>query len=115
MNPAVTFQCPRCQGTAIRRSHRAGIIERLHSLAHRYPYRCHNCKARFFLAAKENQAPPPSERRMERVKSETLRRHRLILLFAASLALFLLFAWKFIFPPPAQNESGQNIRVEFVV
>jgi hypothetical protein len=99
-------QCPACKGTSLRRSHRVSTIERLYSLAGRYPYRCRDCSKRFFLAAKESSADAPSERRIERTRSEAQRRRRLILLFLGSLALFLLFLWKFILPPPAQNQSG---------
>jgi predicted nucleic acid-binding Zn ribbon protein len=108
--------CPFCKGTAVRRSRRrAGVIERLYNRAGRWPYRCQDCQKRFFLAAKETPAPAPSERRVERIRSEAQRRRRLILLFIGSLALFLLFLWKFILPPPAQNPSGGITRTQDTV
>jgi len=103
------IHCPSCNGTLLRRSHRAGMAERIYSLVGRYPYRCHSCQSRFLLAVKGNPAAQPSERRMERVRSESRRKRRLILLFIVSLAVFLFFAWKFILPPPAQQNDSVGV------
>jgi hypothetical protein len=85
------------------------MAERFYSHFGRYPYRCHNCQSRFLLALNENSSTQPSERRLERVRSESKRKQRLILLFIVSLAVFLFIAWKFILPPPAQQNDSVGI------
>lgn len=40
--------CPVCRSEIVRRSGRRNMMERLWSLAGRYPYRCHDCQTRFF-------------------------------------------------------------------
>ena len=108
-NTTNPIQCPACKGTSLRRSHRANLAERFYSLFGRYPYRCQSCQSRFLLAVNGNSAAQPSERRLERVRSESRRKHRLILLFIVSLAVFLFFAWKFILPPPAQQSDSAGL------
>ena len=39
--------CPRCQSVAIERAGRAGLLERLLSVAYLYPFRCQSCLHRF--------------------------------------------------------------------
>jgi predicted nucleic acid-binding Zn ribbon protein len=39
--------CPKCGGALVRRVRRAGLIERLLSVAYVYPFRCGQCFRRF--------------------------------------------------------------------
>ncbi len=98
---AAEIQCPGCKGVNLRRSHRTGVAERFLGLFGRYAYRCRDCQARFLIGAKKHSAPP-SARRVERRQADARRKVQLMLLFAAGLAVFLIFAWKVILAPPAQ-------------
>ena len=97
--------CPACNSEIIRRSQRKGFLELMNSLAGRYPFRCQACQKRFNLSLREKAPTPNSERRKERVRDESKRKRRLILLFLASLLLFALFAWKFILPQAAMPQA----------
>jgi hypothetical protein len=105
-----TIQCRYCKNTDVRRSHRNGPFERLGALIGFYPFRCHACQKRFLLPRKSATPAPPSERRQERVKLDKKRTWRLVLLFVVSFVLFLLFAWKFILPEPAQQTGAVDVR-----
>jgi hypothetical protein len=41
------LQCPECEGSVVRRSHRCSLWERLLSAARVYPFRCDGCNYRF--------------------------------------------------------------------
>lgn len=40
--------CPKCRENRAHRSHRSGPKDYLLRMFHQIPYRCHNCKARFY-------------------------------------------------------------------
>lgn len=45
----IPAQCPECQSKQVRRSRRRGALERIFSLLGYLPYRCRDCKHRFFF------------------------------------------------------------------
>jgi hypothetical protein len=51
--------CPKCNSNRVYRSHRRGIVDRLSCGLNRYPYRCHDCKHRFFLCLQRGSSFPP--------------------------------------------------------
>jgi predicted nucleic acid-binding Zn ribbon protein len=87
--------CTKCQTDSAHRSHRAGLRDRLASLAGYYPYRCRNCGSRFRGLRKVAPEPSTAARRgVEREIAHTrgARRRkalrRAILLYGGALILF---------------------------
>ncbi len=87
--------CPKCKTDSARRSHRAGLRERLASLAGYHPYRCRGCESRF--SSRRDPVPEPSTgaaREVERQISSTRsslrwkRKRRNLVLYSAALMLF---------------------------
>jgi hypothetical protein len=62
-------RCPQCDADKIRRSGRAGALERLLSVAYIFPYRCQRCGRRFFAMnwGARYQRPSGERREYERV------------------------------------------------
>jgi hypothetical protein len=84
--------CTKCQSSNVWRSRRTGWLEKASSLLGSYPYRCHQCSARFQLRLRSAAPLAASEKRKERTKQDRQRKLRTILLFGISLALFVLVA-----------------------
>ena len=63
--------CPRCQSEVVERAGRAGLLERLLSVAYIYPFRCQSCLHRFRTLAWRQRYV-----RIQRVPRVERRRHR---------------------------------------
>jgi len=103
------LKCKECGGAKVRRSHRAHIWETALSMIGLYPYRCHDCDARFFrnptgkhgkAAAAKAEVKLPRETRWERKQLKLHRTTRLVLLYGIGLVLFAVVAFYYILRPP---------------
>ena len=102
--------CPKCKLDTGRRSHRHGFLEWTASVVAVYPYRCEECKLRFFRykysragekAASGTEKEIRSTRRSIRWKA----RKRELLLYTLALIIFIAFLY-FITRDRGTGESG---------
>lgn len=55
---AEALECPGCSSLDVRRSRRSGFIDRFqHLVLGKLPYRCRNCKRRFYLSVAMSHFP----------------------------------------------------------
>ena len=84
--------CPKCGSKHLRRSRRAGPIERFREVFGYYPYRCHECLSRSFLKTSSGlleSARSSPRRRPEERKRARQRTRREILLWGGGVFGFL--------------------------
>lgn len=91
--------CPKCKTEHAHRSHRKGWKDFVLSLFKYHPYRCNQCRLRFyeFRYTLPNAADKPTstekEIRSTRAARNWKRRRREFLLYGGALLLFLLFLY----------------------
>jgi hypothetical protein len=91
--------CPSCQSPRVYRSHREGLLDRLHSWLGRYPHRCHACNHRFRLKysgsdphhGEKDPRPDLRKRKMRRLLRD-------LVIGASCVLLFLIFLYYLIQP-----------------
>ena len=109
----VALKCKGCGSTRVYRSRRDSLWERALSLVGLYPYRCHECDARFLKSSKRTPGRrKPDEAKVKlrhenRQENHRRRRRRVatvVLLYGLALMLFALLAHYVILKPPALGE-----------
>jgi DNA-directed RNA polymerase subunit RPC12/RpoP len=55
-------RCPGCGGPDIRSSQRGGILDNIMTMFRRSPYRCRNCRRRFFILDSSKPEPAVEEK-----------------------------------------------------
>jgi len=96
--PAETL-CPKCGSQHLRRSHRTGLVERLHAVFGSYPYRCQECLSRSFLKTSPDlleRARSGRHKRPEERKRAWQRRRRDFLLWGGGIFGFLAILYYLI-------------------
>ena len=101
--------CPRCGSTLLRRSRRAGPIERLRGIFGAYPYRCQECLSRSFLKTDPDlleRARSSRRKRPEERKRAWQRTRRDFLLWGGGIIGFLAILYYLIRDTgPKQDEQ----------
>jgi hypothetical protein len=92
--------CLKCNEPSAHRSHRAGLQDWWMGLTNQTPYRCHACKARFYVyrhGEDESRLRTPEEQRIMKIRRKYKWRQskRQLLAFGLS-AIFLVVAIYFI-------------------
>jgi DNA-directed RNA polymerase subunit RPC12/RpoP len=108
--------CPKCSSKRVHRSHRTGLIERLCGVFGFYPYRCHECRSRFFLKNSPHlleQAPTPSWKWPGERSRKRQRRRREILLWGGGILallaiLYYLLIVENIAGPDEETDDDQD-------
>jgi len=91
--------CPKCKTDHAHRSHRQRWKDYVASLFEYYPYRCTECRHRFFVLRREppGTAEKPTatetEIRVTRSKLKWRRKRRELLLYGWALLAFLVFLY----------------------
>ena len=99
--------CPECKSGRVFRSHRRTLVENIRSWWLTYPYRCHDCGARFWVHPGEpdgqrgriDSRPELRHRRMHRWMRE-------VLIGGILVALFLAFLY-YLMQPHNYGVEGQ--------
>jgi len=97
------MNCPQCNSSDIRHSHRSVWTDLFHSKLGRGAFRCRSCKVRFHAPEKTKPVPRDFSRRMERYRRLALQ----ALIFTAMLVMFLLFLRYLIREPGMASETGR--------
>lgn len=67
------MNCPKCKSDKAHRSHKKGAVDFLNSLVQRIPYRCHDCKLRFYAFRAGETSPrlrSAEERRIMKIRRQ---------------------------------------------
>jgi predicted RNA-binding Zn-ribbon protein involved in translation (DUF1610 family) len=91
--------CPRCGSHRLRRSRRAGVIERFREVSGAYPYRWHECLSRSFLKTSSDlleRARSGHRKRLEQRKRARERTRREVLLWGGGVFGFLAILYYLI-------------------
>jgi hypothetical protein len=87
--PSKTIQCEACGSSRVRASHHADPIDKIRGQSGQVPWRCRDCRIRFYCAPVTAE-PPVTRRRPHRRGIRTILKRRRRALISSGIFLLLL-------------------------